>query len=119
MPLVTSTRTENYQKADGSSGYDAVNRLVSVDYGDGQTQSYGFDAMGNRLSRADSVAGTTNSAYNAADMLLSAGGTSAWDSQNRLVSCIGRSKAMVQGGAAFGGPAGRRPSPLPGGMIPA
>jgi len=85
-----------------------LNRLTNVDYGDGQTQSYTFDAMGNRLSRADSASGTTTSAYNAANMLLSTGGygasgfqndadgntlsgngrTNAWDSQNRLVSCI-------------------------------
>ena len=105
---VLTTRTEKYQKPDGSSGYDALNRLTNVDYGDGQTQSYTFDAMGNRLSRQDSVSGTTNSAYNAANMLLSTSGAgasgfqndadgntlsgngraNAWDSQNRLVSCI-------------------------------
>ena len=105
---VLTTRTEKYQKSDGSSGYDALNRLTNVDYGDGQTQSYSFDAMGNRLSRVDSAAGTTTSAYNAANMLLSTGGygasgfsndadgntlsgngrTNTWDSQNRLVSCI-------------------------------
>ena len=64
--------------------------------------------MGNRLSRQDFVSGTTNSSYNAANMLLSTTGagastytndaegntltgggrTNAWDSQNRLVSCI-------------------------------
>jgi len=69
---------------------------------------YTFDAMGNRLQRQDSAVGTTNYAYNAANMLLSTGGagasgfqndadgntlsgngrTNAWDSQNRLVSCI-------------------------------
>ena len=79
-----------------------------MDYGDGQTQSYTFDAMGNRLSRGDSASGTTTSAYNAANMLLSTAGagasvyssdadgntlsgggrTSTWNSQNRLVSCI-------------------------------
>lgn len=105
---ILNTRTEKYEKADGSSGYDAVNRLTNVDYGDGQTQSYTFDAMGNRLSRQDSASGTTNSAYNAANMLLSTTGagasaysndldgntltgggrTNTWDSQNRLVSCI-------------------------------
>ncbi len=104
---MTSTRTEKYQKADGSSGYDALNRLTNVDYGDGQTQSYSFDAIGNRLSRADSASGTTTSAYNAANMLLSTGGAgasgfqndadgntvsgkgraNAWNSQNRLVNC--------------------------------
>ncbi len=105
---LTTSRTEKYQKPDGTSGYDALNRLTNVDYGDGQTQSYSFDAMGNRLSRQDSVSGTTNYSYNAANMLLSTGGygasgfnndadgntlsgngrTNAWDSQNRLVSCI-------------------------------
>ena len=93
-----------------------LNRLTNVDYGDGQTQSYTFDAMGNRLSRADSASGTTTSAYNAANMLLSTSGygasgfgndadgntlsgngrTNAWDSQNRLVFCIERSKAVVK-----------------------
>ncbi len=104
---VLSGRTEKYQKADGSSGYDALNRLTNADYGDGETQGYTFDAMGSRLSRVDSAAGTTNSTYNAANMLLSTGGygalgfqndadgntvsgngrTNAWNSQNRLVSC--------------------------------
>ena len=79
-----------------------------MDYGDGQTQSYSFDALCNRLSRQDSASGTTNYAYNAANMLLSTGGygasgfqndadgntlvgngrTNTWDSQNRLVSCL-------------------------------
>ena len=105
---VLSGRTEKYQKADGSSGYDALNRLTNADYGDGETQGYTFDAMGSRLSRVDSAAGTTNSTYNATNMLLSTGGygasgfqndadgntvsgngrTNAWNSQNRLVSCI-------------------------------
>jgi len=64
--------------------------------------------MGNRLSRQDSASGTTTYAYNAANMLLSTSGygasgfqndadgntlsgngrTNAWDSQNRLVSCL-------------------------------
>jgi YD repeat-containing protein len=34
-------RTEEY-------GYDALSRLTTVDYGDGETQSYTFDPMGNR-----------------------------------------------------------------------
>ena len=81
-----------------------------MDYGDGQTQSYTFDAMGNRLSRQDSASGTKNYAYNAASMLLSTGGagasgsqndadgntlvgngrTNTWDSQSRRVLYIGR-----------------------------
>ena len=36
-----TSRTELYS-------YDEQNRLKTVDYGDGQTQSYGFDAMGKR-----------------------------------------------------------------------
>ncbi len=36
-------RTESY-------GYDALNRLTSVNYGDGETRSYAFDNMGNRTS---------------------------------------------------------------------
>lgn len=99
-PILT-TRTETYT-------YDDLSRLASVNYGDGQTQSYTFDPMGNRLSRQDSVAGTTNSTYNAANMLTATTGTGAssytsdadgdtltgggrtltWDSQNRLVSCL-------------------------------
>ena len=73
--------------------------------------------MGNRLSRQDSVSGTTNSTFDAANMLLSTTGagastytndadgntltgggrTNTWDSQNRLVSCIERSKAVRKG----------------------
>ena len=45
-------RTEQY-------GYDELNRLKTVDYGDGQTQSYAFDAMGNRLSKSDGAAAST------------------------------------------------------------
>ncbi len=30
-----------------SYGYDALNRLASVNYGDGETQSYAFDACSN------------------------------------------------------------------------
>jgi hypothetical protein len=58
-----STRTETY-------GYDDLLRLSSVNYGDGGTQSYTFDPMGNRLSRQDSVSGTTNYAYNAANRFI-------------------------------------------------
>ncbi len=90
-------RTETY-------GYDQLYRLTSVDYGDGQTQSYSFDAMGNRTQKADSVSGTENYAYNNANMLLTRGSnaytndmagntltgggrTNTWDVQNRLRQC--------------------------------
>ncbi|MGI4791253.1 MAG: RHS repeat-associated core domain-containing protein [Janthinobacterium lividum] len=97
---VTSSRTETYT-------YDDLNRLSTVNYGDGETQSYGFDPMGNRLQKTDSSTGTTNSVFDAANRLTSTTGTGAstytndadgntltgggrtntWDSQNRLVSC--------------------------------
>ena len=93
-----SARTELY-------GYDELNRLKTVDYGDGQTQSYAFDAMGNRSNKVDSVNGTEGYSYNAANMLLTRAGigytndtngntltgggrTNTWDSENRLVTCV-------------------------------
>ena len=95
-----ASRTEQY-------GYDDVNRLVAVNYGDGQTQSYTFDAMGNRLSKTDAgggINGTENYIYNNANMLLSRAGnaytndvngntltgggrTNTWDSENRMTQC--------------------------------
>ena len=97
---VTNLRTEHYS-------YDALNRLSSVDYGDGETQSYGFDNMGNRLVKMDATSSgtvTTNSTFDLANRLTSVGSSSyvndangntlsgggrtmAWDSQNRMVSC--------------------------------
>ncbi len=91
-------RTEQY-------GYDEVNRLKTVNYGDGQTQSYAFDATGNRSSRTDSAAGTENYTFDNANRLLTRAGntytndlagntlsggarTNTWDSQNRLVQCV-------------------------------
>jgi YD repeat-containing protein len=87
-----SNRTETY-------GYDELNRLTSVNYGDTQTQSYVFDPMGNRTQKVDSVSGTENSTSNNANMLLTrgtnnytndndgntltgGGRSSVWDSQN-------------------------------------
>jgi RHS repeat-associated protein len=89
-------RTEEY-------GYDALSRLTTVDYDDGETQTYAFDAMGNRTQKG--VNGTnTNYTYNNANMLLTRGGfsytndnngntltgggrTNTWDGQNRLTQC--------------------------------
>ena len=85
--------------------YNDLNRLSSVNYGDGETQSYAFDAMGNRLTKQDSATGTVNSTYNNANMLLSAGAnayvsdsdgntlsgggrTMSWDSENRMTQCV-------------------------------
>ena len=89
-------------------GYDELNRVSSVNYGDGQTQSYTFDAMGNRLSKTDAgggIGGTETYGYNNANMLLTRAGnnytndadgntltgggrTNTWDSENRLRSCV-------------------------------
>jgi YD repeat-containing protein len=83
----------------------ALHRLTSVNYGDGQTQGYTFDAMGNRLTKTDNVAGNDTYSYNAANMLLSRNGgaytndakgntltgggrTNTWDGQNRLTQCV-------------------------------
>jgi RHS repeat-associated protein len=91
-------RTEQY-------GYDELSRLTSVNYGDGQTQGYTFDPMGNRLTKTDNVTGNETYGYNAANMLtarngaaytndnngntLTGGGrTNTWDGQNRLTQCV-------------------------------
>ena len=109
-PQPLTSRQETYT-------YDDLNRLSTVNYGDGETQSYGFDPMGNRLTKSDSVTSgstmTTNAtayAYDAANRLTStalngasasavtsdadgntltdtSGRTNTWDSQNRLTSC--------------------------------
>ena|SRR5579872_4431312 len=63
ITLNGATRTEQYS-------YDELNRLSTVNYGDGAAQSYSFDNMGNRLQKADSGTGTENYTYDAANMLL-------------------------------------------------
>jgi YD repeat-containing protein len=60
-------RTEQY-------GYDELSRLTSVNYGDGQQQSYGFDHMGNRLSKRDNVTGNETSVFDNANRLTSRNG---------------------------------------------
>ena len=112
---VFSGRTEVY-------GYDNSNQLTSVDYGDGQTQSYSFDAMGNRLSKTDTgggIGGTESYSYNSANMLLTrgvntytndangntltgGGRTNTWDSANRLVQCVNGSTTSTFTYAADG-----------------
>jgi RHS repeat-associated protein len=88
-----------------------------VDYGDGETQSYSFDAMGNRTAKSDTAtpsggsATTVNESYSvdaanrltgkivggsASTVTSDANGntltdgtrTNTWDSQNRLVQCV-------------------------------
>jgi RHS repeat-associated protein len=95
------SRTETY-------GYDEQSRLKTVNYGDGQSQGYGFDAMGNRTQKTESVGGSTVTegyAFDDANRLVSRNGqaytndangntlsgggrTNVWDSQNRLVQCL-------------------------------
>ncbi len=47
-----------------------------MNYGDGQTQGYSFDAMGNRVVKTDSVTGSESYGYNAANMLTVRNGSS-------------------------------------------
>ncbi len=124
---VLASRTESY-------AYDSLNRLSAVNYGDGQTQGYGFDPMGNRLQKQDSVSGTTASTFDAANRLLTVaqngGGASAitsdangntltdasgrsmtWDSQNRMASCT---KAGVTSTYTYGADGLRRSSTVSG-----
>lgn len=111
ITLNGSSRTETY-------GYDELNRLTSVNYGDSHSQSYSFDSMGNRATKIND--GTTESyTYNAANMLLSRGSssytndangntltgggrTNTWDSQNRLYQCVMNSNTTVNTYASDG-----------------
>ena len=77
-----------------------------MNYGDGETQSYAFDPMGNRTSKSDTTTGTVTEGYtyNNANMLLTRGSnsytndsngntltgggrTNTWDGENRLTQC--------------------------------
>ena len=128
-PILTS-RTESY-------AYDDLNRLSTVNYGDGETQGYGFDPMGNRLSKSDTVGSTTTttaSTFDAANRLVSiatnggsasavtsdadgntltdtSGRSMTWDSQNRMVSCT---KAGVTSAYTYGPDGLRRSSTVNG-----
>jgi YD repeat-containing protein len=87
-------------------------RLTSVSYGDGESQAYAFDTMGNRTSKTDSGGTGTGATYtfDAANRLTSvtptggataavtfdadgntltdaSGRTYTWDSENRMTSC--------------------------------
>ena len=101
------SRTESYT-------YDEQSRLKTAGYGDGQTQGYGFDAMGNRTAKTDNVTGSESYAFDDANRiatrqvgssavqsytsdangntLTDASHTNKWDSQNRLVSSLSNGK---------------------------
>lgn len=69
--------------------YDALYRLTQVTYPNGETVTYSYDPMGNRLSLVSTVHGTTTYVYDAADRLLSytgPGGTVnlTWDANGRM-----------------------------------
>ncbi len=64
-----TSRTEQY-------GYDELNRLTSVDYGDGESQTYQFDNEGNRLKKTDQ--NTNTNAHTREDSLF--------DGANRITS---------------------------------
>ena len=101
-------KTNRIRAGDGTDrtelyGYDEQYRLKTVDYGDGGTQSYAFDAMGNRTGKTDN--GTSEGyTFDNANRLLSKAGAAytndldgntltgggrvnSWDGQNRLVRC--------------------------------
>ena len=80
-------------------------RLTSVNYGDGQTQSYGFDSMGNRASKTNVQGGssaTETYAYDNLNQLTnhSSGRSNTWDSQNRFVEYTfgGETSQLIYGG---------------------
>lgn len=56
-----------------SYAYDELYRLTGVTYPNGETVTYTYDAMGNRLTTVSSSTGATSYAYDAADRLLAAG----------------------------------------------
>ncbi len=78
-----------------------------MNYGDGETQTYAFDPMGNRTSKSDTTTGTVTESYtyNHANMLLTRGSnsytndnngntltgggrTNTWDGENRLTQRV-------------------------------
>jgi RHS repeat-associated protein len=70
-------RTENY-------GYDAVDQLVSADYGP-RAETFEYDAAGNRVSVADSASGTTDYTANNLNQYTGVGATTpVYDSNGNL-----------------------------------
>jgi RHS repeat-associated protein len=66
--------------------YDPLYRLTQVTYPHGETVSYSYDSMGNRLSMNSSQSGITNYTYDVGDRLLSAGPLNfAWDANGNMI----------------------------------
>lgn len=74
--------------------YDALYRLISVTYPNGESVTYAYDAMGNRV-QIHSSAGTLTYTYDAADRLLSIsdGTTFTWDNNGNQSSKEGTNYA--------------------------
>jgi len=70
--------------------YDPLNRLTSADYSDGDSYSYTYDAVGNRLSQDDVVGGLPTSleyTYDEANRLTAVGSVSyTWDANGNLLN---------------------------------
>lgn len=105
------------------NSYGELSRLKTVNYGDGQTQDYGFDAMGNRASKPSVQGGTTTNetyicdnlneldsrsvngssqTYNnelVGNTLTNGNRTNTWDSRNSLIQCAfgGKTSQMTYG----------------------
>ena len=84
---------------------DALNRLTNVSYGNGDSEAFGYDPAGNRVSHTVNGATPVTSTFDAAGQLVSssdgttysydaagnltgssAGDTYTWDAYNRLTS---------------------------------
>jgi len=66
--------------------YDPLYRLTSASYSSGETYSYSYDGVGNRLTMV-SPGGTVNYTYDAANRLTDVGGVAyTWDANGNLTS---------------------------------
>jgi RHS repeat-associated protein len=111
-----ASRQKDKDSRDGISlvttyGYDQLNRLNKITYPLGNTVSYTYDPMGNRMSMVTKLgrsSSTTNYHYDAADELLSAGSTTyAYDNKGNLVK-----KTEREGTTSYGYDAANRLSTI-------
>jgi RHS repeat-associated protein len=93
--LDDASRQKDKDSRDGISlvttyGYDNLNRLNKVTYPLGNTVTYSYDPMGNRMSMVTKLgrsSSTTSYNYDAADELLSAGSTTyAYDNNGNRIT---------------------------------
>jgi len=70
-----------------SYSYDALYRLVSVVYPDGEIVTYTYDSMGNRTLLSSTVSGDVAYTYDIGDRLLTAGTESfTWDANGNVIT---------------------------------